>query len=399
MKKFLVVILFFLLSFVLTSCAILGQTPGKKNSTNETWMQTLEANPDKWAYGADTWFFSGAPSPLELTLRHAPYSSAFTRAYVNVPDFTNLHIIGDFQVQLFGCDHNSVYIQGSNDAIKSISVRAQGNRIVIAQPKDSTETMKKIIVRIGIREINHLVYFGNGKVEGRQLFSNHFVLTATGCGDIYLAGNCFHVKKINNLGAGIINLFGISSDCLDINSTSHGSINISGNVRIRSISHRGSGNINIMGASGSAAIIYADGSGKIAINGNLDVRRIIARGATCVFICNARSKTLQITLSGNAIVGLMGVVGELNVEAFDNAKFLGQHLCAIDAYVKGHGCSHISVTATNKTFAYATNMATIYYFGQPNRISQVLSNNGVVIPVMIGCHSNCSMGCLQPKAR
>jgi len=374
----------FLLSFlILSSCATHRTVGFNPSFTNETWMRTVAVNPQPWTYGSDRWFMTGDPNAVEIANKHAPYSTAMSVVNVRVPNFTNLKIVGDFEVQIFGTyNPNSVYVYGPNDGVRQVSVQVRGNTLCITQTHPYQPLMRHIIVRIGMNNLVSLMHKGCSNVEGIHLRSSGMFVTAYGTGNMYLAGD-IPMRRIVQMGTGSINVFGANTPCLDILTNNNGPVNVSGpHVGLRSIVHHAFGNINIVGATSTGMKIMADGGGRVSISGsNINLNSVSATNRVCVYAYNLNSSILYVHTFQNAKVGLMGYANNLYANAQDNSVIMGKYLCACNAYVRTTSCAHINVAAGMRIFAAATQDSSVYFYGSPNIMSQFVSGGAVVIPI------------------
>jgi len=396
MKRYLPLALVVFTFLLLAGCASHRYPYLNKNLGSESWMRSVDADPNQWARGADNWFMTGDPNATELADRNAPYAAAISTMAVRVPEFANIKSNGDFQVQLFGTyGPNSVYVYGPNNAVRSVIVEVRGNTLCITMAKNAPRNIRKVIIRIGVNQLNNLVQLGCGPIEGIQLHSNRLFVTSAGKGNIYLAGP-MNLARVLATSSGSVSVFGARTPMLDIKTGGAATVNVGGNIGIRSITHHGIGNINIIGANTDGLRIYADGRGKIGIRGHVNLRTVKARDKTCVYVCNVNSRSLYTWVSDDARVGLAGSAENLYVDTTKRSRFEGHTLCAANAFVRAHDASHINVTASNKIFAAATENGSVYFFGSPNLMSQFVSGLGVVIPIWSDNAAICPVVNLAP---
>lgn len=376
----------------LIGCAAQRNQTFNPNLAQETWMRQVQTNPNYWTIGADRWFLTGDPNGIEIANHHAPYNAAITTMMVRVPNFTNIKAIGDFEVQIFGTSgRNSVYVYGPNDATRQLSIQVRGNTLCVTQTRPRVPAMRRLIVRIGINNLNNLYHAGCGVVEGVWLNSNGLSVTSAGIGNIYLSGAA-NLQRINQSGTGSINILGANTGCLDINTWGPGAVNVSGHIGLRRVMHHGGANINVIGAyKGPGLKIYADGGGKIGINGlDINLAEVRAKDSVCVFVYSVNSYAIYAYAHQKARIGIAGRSLNLYAETSDNAVFYGRYLCSQDAFVRAYDASHINVAASNKIFASAVQNASVYFYGSPEIISQFVSGNGLVIPIWGQAYRSCA---------
>ncbi len=393
MKRFLPLFFILFAYLLLSGCASKRNPNLHGDLTKETWMRQVDNNPTAWAGGADSWFFRGEAAPPEIASREASYAAAISTMTVNVPDFTNIKVAGDFQLEIFGSDTgNSVYVYGPNVGLRSIAIEVRNNTLCINQLKNAPRTVKQVIVRVGISQLQQLIQLaGCGNVEGVRIRSNGlYITTHPGVtGNMYIGGN-FALRRVDNAGNGRINLFGANTSWLDINTSGGGAVNVSGNyINVKRIRHVGNNNINIIGAHADGLRIEAAGRGKIGINGPIVLRALSAKGGVRVYAYPVTSTDLHVEADNDARIGLAGYANNLIVNTVQSSQFAGRYLCAQNAYVRAHDWSHINVATTERIFASATQNASVYFYGTPNSMSQFVSGNGVVIPIWSSTASSC----------
>jgi hypothetical protein len=389
MKRYILIGLIILSYLSLTGCASNRNTAYNTDLTKENWMQAVDTNPNQWTTGADNWFLTGDPNVTEVADRNAPYSAAISTMNVRVPNFSNIKVNGNFQVQIFGTyNGNSVYVYGPNNAVREAIIEVRGDTLCVEQARKVPGNMNSVIVRIGVNQLNNLIQMGAGTVEGMQLRSSYLTVTSSGRGNMYLAGN-MNLKRVLKLGMGNVSIFGANTPDLDIKTNGMGNVNVSGNVGIRSIMHHGKTNINIIGANSNNLTIYADGRGKIGINGIVNLREVKARDFTQVYVYRVASASLYVYAFDKARIGLAGGAQDVYIDAFKGSCLAASRLCADNVYVRAHEWAHVNIGGGTRIFAASTENSSIYIFGEPNVMSQFISGNGTVIPIWSNGPRNC----------
>lgn len=393
MRRF---ILLLLVCLFFVGCAS-NRYPLRPVPTQETWMQQIETNPTPWLRGADHWFMAGGENATEWANRRAPFVAAMSTMSVKVPNFTNIKSSGNFQVQIYGTPgNNSVNIFGPNDGVRGVIVEVRGNTLCLDQVEDVSPNVSRVIVRIAIHQLNSLMQFGGGPIEGIQLTSPHLALLSRGRGNVYLSGN-LNIQRIDNGGPGCINVFGANTPMLRIRASGSGTTNICGNVGIRAILHHGSANINIIGANSPDLRIYADGGGKIGISGPVSLSDVQAKGAVRVYAYPVSRSVMHICVNDRARVGLAGRVGRLVVDAAQEACFEGKYLCAVEAFVRAMDSSHVSVAVARKAFVSAVGDSSVYYYGSSNTLTKFMAGNGMVVPIWGDGIGRCGIPVAEPR--
>jgi len=357
------------------------QSQVRENLLQENWQQQIDKDPMKWKKHADNWLWFGGANEVEQMNRRAPYSDAISTMMVKVPDFTQIKVNGDFQVQLDGrFQHNSVYLLGPNEEIRRVVVEVKDHTLDIHRVVEKNEDPRHVIVRIAIHNLQNLVQNGEGKIEGRFIRANPLTLTSTGSGPIVLVGK-INVKQVDQMGSGDITLLGAYTPYLKIDSTGSGAVNISGRVGVESITHKGTGDINIIGADTNSLSIWATGAGKIGIQGIANVKKIDASGDAHVYLYFVKSKDLYVYLQDRANVGLAGETKALYVDAKNSSVFAGSYLRSKYTYVRARQWAHINAAADERAFAAADDNSSVYLIGLPDVISPYVNDNAVIIPI------------------
>lgn len=376
------------LCFVVLNCSVTkGPTVFNPNDVEEHWQNKIEKNADAWKIGASRWFLLGEPNDIEKANRNARGAGMSTQM-IDTGPFTEIHTNGNYQLQIFGSDHFSVFVYGPQAAIQAVSLRVSGDTLMISQDRPiPIALMERVIVRVGVPKLHGLTQAGAGRIEAIHIVSPDLCISAPGSGKIYLAGH-YRLKRINHTGNACIYLFGASSKRLEILSAGGGLLNISGRVGIRSIRHTGTGEINIIGAYSHGLDIDTSGSGKIALCGNVRLCSICASGKTCTYLSDVRNhRHISLKLKDFAVVGLAGRVRTLNVNASCGAKFYGRYLCALNTYTYASDRAHLNISAANRAFVGATDNATVYFYGETKALENMASDYAAIftMPHLCSC--------------
>lgn len=398
MRRFSQLWMICFLVFSLTGCCLSHRFDPFPRSyiTEDCWQRQLIVRPNCWTRHADKWFLTGEPNCVEEENRCAPPSAAITTTRVRVADFRNIKVCGSFQTQIFGTqEHNTVYVYGPNVGVRNIAVTVRGDTLFVQQIRPDSPCTRRVIIRIGMRDLHNLTQFGNGSIEAVQINACECInIKSLGSGAIYLSGHSIPLNKLYVYGRGSVNIFGVNSCRLDITSLGCGCVNLVGKVGLRSITHGGSGNISIIGAKSRGLCVNAGGSGKISIRGHVNIKKIQARNNIHLYIGQSTSRGFCACVADCARVGIDGFAGDLEVNTYDYSRFWGKHLCVLNAYVRAHNESHINVTARNKIFAAATDYSSIYFYGSPRALSQFASQHANIITMAIDSPACCTPMCV-----
>lgn len=373
-----------LLFCALTACvntSSYNQTNFCENLLKETWMQQINLNPNYWVRSADPWYYTGYPYNPSQYDRNASPAKAITTSMVRVPDFTEVNVSGDFQVQIAGrTEHNSVFIIGPNTSTRQIVVEVMNNTLYIHKVKDSKDCLKNVIVRINIHNLRALKNLGTSNIYGRDVMSDHLMIRSCDCGNIFLSGN-MNVTRINQTGNGTVAIIGANTPCLSIRTVGNGSVKVDGHVGIQNIYHIGDGEVTVLDADSDSLAINAGGNGTTNVVGYVNLKKVCASECSRVYVYWVNSNSLYVTESGTARIGLAGAVTNMNVDITDGSRFEGQHLRGDTVYVRTRRTAHANVTSDNKIFASALDNSSIYILGSPKMVSRFTSQNGAIIPI------------------
>lgn len=369
--------------FFLVSCVShthdFVQSQVQNNLLQENWQGQIDQDPAKWKKHADSWLWFGTPNALERANRSAPYSDAMSTMMVRVPDFTQIRVDGDFEVQIDGrFQHNSVYLYGPNAEMRQIAVEVRDHVLILR--RIDIQDPRHVIVRIAIHNLQGLTQNGSGKVEGRFIRANPLSLRAGGSGDIILTGK-INVKHIELAGSGDVTILGAYAPLLRIDASGRGTLNVCGRIGVDTINHTGSGDINLIGVDTNALSIWAGGSGKIALKGIANLKQVTANGKAAVYLSVVRSKDIYAYVRDQAVIGLAGKTKTLYIDARGSSTFAGSQLQSQYTYARAREWAHINTAADDRAFAAADDNSSIYIFGWPNVISPYVNDNAVIIPL------------------
>jgi hypothetical protein len=374
----------FVFFFMLTACASnngYDQTQVHENLLNETWMHQMDINPSNWTRNADPWFFTGNPNSIQQYDNTAPAYKAITTSMVRVPDFTDVTVSGDFQVQIYGrAEHNSVFIIGPNASTRQIAVEVINNTLYIHKLKDSKVCLKNVIVRINVRNLHVLKNLGASNIYGRDITSSQLFISSCDCGNIFLCGN-MNLARVSQTGTGTVVVLGANTPCLDIKVIGSGCVKVNGHVGIQNIYHNGNGDVTILDADTDALTINANGYGTTSVVGCVNLKKVRASGCSRVYVYWVSSSGFYATADGTSRIGLAGTTANMDVDITNASLFEGRYLRGDAVYVRTRDTSHANVASDKKIFAAALDRSSIYIFGSPTMVSRYTSQRGAIIPV------------------
>ncbi len=367
------------LLLTLTSCSSQREAKFNFDLSEETWMSQVQTAPIGWTRNADAWFLSGDAHIVEMP----PYATPINATRINAGFFNNIVSTGDFRVQIYSSPAaNSIYIYGPAAGVRDTLITTKGHTLYLTQRPKASPTIRNVIIRIGVNQLNRLVQQGRGVVEGMRLDSSCLSVTST-AGSIYLDGH-LNVTSIRNYGFGQISIFGANTPRLDIATMNRGAVNVIGNIGVRTIVHHGCNNINIIGANSDGLRILADGTGTIGINGTVNLCEVNAKGSMRIFVLKTLGARLHVRVDENVCIGLAGAVHNFYVDAYHRAFVAASRLCSDNAYVNAHDSAHVNVSASQEMFATADGSSSVYFYGPPSVLSRFTSDSGFVMQMCSG---------------
>lgn len=367
--------------------------------THETWVPLVATDPHLWGKNADTWFYNAEPTALEEQMYALPPSRAVSSINVAVGNFSNIKIEGDFQVQITGTTgENSVTILGPNELTRHVIVNMYGNLLCLSEDKEAHMVepceMRKVIVKIAVNHLAGLINNGCGRIEAINIDSSGMVVESSTPGSLYLSGN-ITLNSLVNSGPGNITIIGANSPGLTVvTSGNGGTTNVSGQINVRSIEHHGTNEINLIGVSSDGLLIDADGSGKIGISGQVTVKDIRVRDNVWLLMPSVNGDMSFIYAYDNAVIGMMGQIHDLTVYTFGMARFFGRYLCTNTAFVRALDNSHVNIAASTRIFVYTDQNGSVYFFGLPGILSEFPHRNGVALSIYEG-----EASCMVPEVK
>jgi hypothetical protein len=362
----------------------------KHDQAQEAWISHINLDPTVWTVHADKSFYADQTMTFSDYDNHAPLSAGITEMVVRVPDFTNITVSGPYRIEIYGRQmHNSLYVLGPNEAARHVAVDIQGSSINIHPASDCSRKTcgnGQVIIRIGIHELQSLTANGANFIQGKDITSSArgLVVKSNARNEILLTG-VMNVTCVTQNGPGTISIIGAYSPEMDI-IANNGNVNISGHVGLRSVKKIGSGNVNVIGVDTDGLMINSAGTGVTALAGYANLRKATVKGASRVYLYWVSSNGIYITLHDSARLGLAGSAKNLDIQADGNSRFEGKYLRVDNMYVTTRGNAHANVYPQSKLFANASDYSSIYFFGSPNVVSRYTSGGGIIVPIF---NDNC----------
>lgn len=386
LRKVILFLGIFSVIFLLTSCSYFNfnRVPPRefgKDLVNENWMRLLNINPFLWEKYAGSWYLTGEPLEMSSYVKQAPWRETMTEMNVHVPNFTNVMITGNYQVQIMGGeDANSVSIVGSNAALReaAVFVNDATNTLVISQVPKPTVPCQSVIIRIGIQDLNKLILKGGASAWGTNITSTHLAIAALGRSTVYMKGRINLIAAVAT-GVSNITMLGVIAPCVSVKATGASSIRLAGRIGIQKLINYGNGEVTIYGADSDGLDIQTAGGGITRVVGQVNLRKVNARGMSRVYVFYAQSKNVFVKVCDRATVAIAGCIGNLVVSVKDYGLFLGKNLLSQIAYVKTCNNAHANISAQIRFFGHARDDSTIYYFGSPETASRFTTQNGRIL--------------------
>lgn len=354
-----------------SSCTYLPDSAAPIPKSAETWQQTIIRHPFAW---------QNTFEKPDIQRIAPPWVEKKISQFI-----THLYVEGDFNVQIVGSEQNTLGLYGPREAVERVHIRIAGSQLLLSQTKGALiPLMRKVVVRVGLRQLHSLMQRGRGEITGLQVNSPYLQIVATPSakGPIYLNGH-MNLERLIQAGKGVINVIGIDNHHLFLKTTatSTGSVNLAGNINVFFISHEGLSEVNLIGVQQKPFRLLAKGRGKLGLMGNaIQLSAMQVNNYAQVYIEGIHTPRLKIRAYQSADIGISGVVGELQLETFGYATFQGHYLCVHKAYVRTFGDSHANLTSSGQVFVTAKGTSQVYFFGPAYLMTPFVSEGANIIP-------------------
>lgn len=369
MKKHgLISILFLLLS----ACAH-SVSQGASDVAQENWRSKNHLEPDAWTAGASPWFFSGKSDVSQNSRTWTLSSCDQIRNYLRSP----IHI------KTSENNRCELTITGDESSRAQIAVRSQEGVLNFEHNVDAKPSLRLANIELSIPYLRSIKQFGQGQIEIRNMRSANLSIQQSGDGAIYLSGNVNLSNVIAN-GRGLLTVVGARSSALNLKTSENAQVYLNGQLSISKLRADGHSKIAIMGASGQASQLFAAQDARVQIlglNQQWNISQIQAQDRTQLFLENINGSDLLVQTQDQSIVGVSGRAQQLTVNTKGSSQFLGMNLKVQDAFVRAEGGSHSNVWVLNKIFASSRDRSSIYYFGDPARLSDFTFDHGLILPM------------------
>lgn len=179
----------------------------------------------------------------------------------NVPEFHSVSTSGSHQV-LFVYDtlNTNISIQAGSNLIPYITTDVQNGILYIEEEPNNIRNNKLVKITVPVNEINGLYFLGSGTCSGGPIFSpNGLTLGLYGSGAVNLNVNTSS-SQIETDGSGSLSLHGFSPIC-NLNATGSGQFNGRNLITEHSvISLSGSGQVEVYATENLEALLTGSGS-------------------------------------------------------------------------------------------------------------------------------------------
>lgn len=369
MKKHGLGFFFFLL---LSACAH-TVSQGPQDVIQENWRNQDGMQPDNWTSGASDWFLSGRASVDESNRAWALSSCDRLVNYLATPIY----------IRTSEKNRCTLRITGDSSARARVLARVQDGILYFEHNVKAKPSTGAVAIYLEVPYVRSIKQYGAGQIEARNMRSGNLSIEQSGAGSLYLSG-ASNLAQVMAEGSGKLVVLGARATDLSLKTNGNSRVYLNGRMGLRDLTAQGSSVVTIMGASGQTTSIQANQDARVRIAGfknQWSVAQIQAQDRAQLFLENIYSRELLVKAWDQSWVGARGGVQTLTVNTQDGAQFAGMNLKAQDAFVRAEGGSHSNIWALNKMFALSKGKSSIYYFGDPARLSDFTFEHGLILPM------------------
>lgn len=359
--------------FLLLSACTHTVSQGPQDVIQENWRNQEGVQPDNWTSGASAWFMSGRASLDESNQGWALSSCDRLVNYLAVPIY----------IRTSEKNRCTLRITGEASARARVSARVQDGILYFEHNVKAKPSTSMAAIYLEVPYVRSIKQYGAGQIEARNMRSGNLSIEQSGEGSLYLSGNG-NLVQVMAEGPGKLVVLGARATDLRLKTNGNARVYLNGRIGLRDLTAQGRSEITLIGASGQTAQVKANQDARVRILGfknQWSVAQIQAQDRAQLFLENIYSQELLVNAWDQSWVGARGGAQTLTVNTQDGAQFAGMNLNAQNAFVRADGGSHSNIWALNKIFAVSKGKSSIYYFGDPARLSDFTFDHGLILPM------------------
>ena len=193
-----------------------------------------------------------------------------------VAPFSNLNLIGPFNVIVTAAGANTVELSGPRNQFAEIETSVNGDTLTVRQPRKQKgwtfnlswgKAAKPLTIRISAASLKSLRNAGSGDVDLQQFQGKQLTLVSDGPGDIQASGKVDDLSVTSN-GSGDVDLRALSAGNLNLQMSGPGDVNASGVAQDLNLVVSGSGDLDIGDIHANRVNAALHGPGSVALRGS-----------------------------------------------------------------------------------------------------------------------------------
>jgi hypothetical protein len=190
------------------------------------------------------------------------------------------------------------------------------------------------------------------------------------------------LRELHVISPGYVRGYDIQSSELDVYIQGSGSVNLSGqNINLQRLTSKDAGDIQISGINSNNVTIDSSNTRAICLNGHVGLRQIIAGNNTQRITVPSidYSHRIDIVSHSTGTFYLSGKVPFLSAELGGSSLLDARNLRVRKAFINTADHAEADVFVTESLNAFATGTSDIYYYVHPKLIGQYMRDNGSIL--------------------
>ena len=198
-----------------------------------------------------------------------------------------------------------------------------------------------VTIDIGARQLDAILYHGNGGVTGRRLYS----------------------KQLD----------------VEINNSKNTVTLLEGRMNLRHVSLSGDGKIQLNGGGNNSMDLTIRGKVHAKITGTTTPKKIDMAGSSYLNLPQVRAKNMQLTMTRDSNAQMAGTAQWALIKMDGNAHFNGRSLRITEAFVRTDDYAMALIYVTSTQHALASGQSNIYYYNVPTYQNDFMAKNGTIL--------------------
>jgi hypothetical protein len=273
-----------------------------------------------------------------------------------VAAFSNINLIGPFQVIVTAQGANAVELSGPRSQFAEIETTVENDTLTVRQPRKQKgwsfnfgwgKNAKPLTVRINAANLKSLRNAGSGDVDLRQFQGKQLALISDGPGDIHASGKVGDLSVTAN-GPGDLDLSALSSTNLNLQMSGPGDVSASGVTQDLNLVVSGSGELNVGDIRANRVNAALHGPGSVELRGTAKEIRAEVHGSGDLEACSLSAEAASANLHGPGEACIAGHIKKLDAEVHGSGDLTvrGLEAQSVRARLSGPGNMILSGNTT-----------------------------------------------------